>query len=556
MNHENKRYSMLFLSSVIQGGFFAVAVLILFLGIWIWQAYARKELTEESLRKLKAESRVVSLRLEEKQALALELVRHVAQYKSVYAGSAEAQSVLLKTDLLQTINEKNDVYDSPGCLFVCRRDGFFVSADTQKLGKNQFQIRTMVEAFFRDKDLSDLKGKWFIRNADNTAFLLYCFYFEKADMLTGITVPCSYISELIDRSLSDMDGIVLIDADGRQSDELKKAGRYETAVSEHLESEGIEIRGIVRLDIMSYLRRGTWMLLMIVVLLGMLLIGIFNLIYRKFLLDPVHHLSDEVREISSEGADVEKLHISQHGKIEEIVTLETALNHLLGEVIKGRMELYIKETEDNKQKLRQLRSQLRSHFYLNAIMTVNAMLYQNRNDDIRSYLSLLSDHMRYMMRLDQEMVRLQEELQHIENYLNMQKLKQKDSIVYYMECPSECGDIEIPHLILYTIVENAMKHAANLIDTLDLYIVAEIQEADDFRGLSISIEDNGPGFSVEAMEKYMGNHQPESSDENHIGLNNIRQSLNIRYGRDDLLRIENVLPHGAKVEIRIPYQEE
>lgn len=72
-----------------------------------------------------------------------------------------------------------------------------------------------------------------------------------------------------------------------------------------------------------------------------------------------------------------------------------------------------KRCGSRKEKLRMLRAQLRPHFYLNSIITVNSMTYQNRNEDIREYLACFSDYMRYMMKIHTDMIPLKQELKHI-----------------------------------------------------------------------------------------------------------------------------------------------
>ena len=204
--------------------------------------------------------------------------------------------------------------------------------------------------------------------------------------------------------------------------------------------------------------------------------------------------------------------------------------------------------------LRQLRAQLRPHFYLNAIMTINSMTYQDRNADIREFLSCLSDHMRYMFRITTGMVRLEDELKHVENYVDMQEIKFPSSVLLMTECPPELSRMEIPHLILYTVVENALKHAMDLSERLVLLIHCELLETEEFVGYRVVIEDNGPGFSQETIQLYNGEAILQDDGGRHIGLSNVKRSLQLQYKRKDLLILSNTAPKGARIEIRIPQE--
>jgi sensor histidine kinase YesM len=93
----------------------------------------------------------------------------------------------------------------------------------------------------------------------------------------------------------------------------------------------------------------------------------------------------------------------------------------------------------------------------------------------------------------------------------------------------------------------------SLYETLILLIQCELIEDSSFQGYRVIIEDNGKGFSGEQIEKFrIGNEVEEKQDGRHIGLSNIKKTLELQYGRKDLLRLSNVEPHGARVEIWIP----
>ena len=68
-------------------------------------------------------------------------------------------------------------------------------------------------------------------------------------------------------------------------------------------------------------------------------------------------------------------------------------------------------------------------------------------------------------------------------------------------------------------------------------------------------EDDGPGFSEEAMEKIITAEADDPFTKEHLGLTNVRYSLNLIYKRDDLLRISNRKEGGAHIELLIPKQE-
>lgn len=270
---------------------------------------------------------------------------------------------------------------------------------------------------------------------------------------------------------------------------------------------------------------------------------------NRLVVEPLNQLAVSIDDLQK---DPQHMRLEENAPVYELAKVEHTLNYLLEDVVSTRLQLMDRQMKEQKDQLRSLRAQLRSHFYLNAIMTVSNMTYQNRNEDIREYLDLLSRHMRYMMRIHTDTVELGEELEHVDHYVSMQNIRFPDSVVLVEDCPEDCLHIRIPHLYLYTIVENAFKHAMSLENTLLLMITCRKTNTTEWHGCSIVIEDNGQGFTEEFLRDFNNDQDGSENETGHIGLRNIRQSLWLRYHRRDLIVLSNAIPQGAKVELKIP----
>ena len=182
------------------------------------------------------------------------------------------------------------------------------------------------------------------------------------------------------------------------------------------------------------------------------------------------------------------------------------------------------------------------------------MTYQNRNEEIRQYIAALAKFMRYMLNLQCKQVLVTEELAHIDNYLKMQAIRFPNSVCVETRMDPGAENLEIPYLLLFTVVENTFKHAMNLYSTLKLRIRCEPADEPGFHGWRISVQDNGQGFSQEALARIRSTAVPENPKE-HLGLTNVRRTLMLTYGRSDLLHLSNLPEGGAMVEILIPEAE-
>jgi len=238
----------------------------------------------------------------------------------------------------------------------------------------------------------------------------------------------------------------------------------------------------------------------------------------------------------------------------EFDTVYRAFNEMGSQIEDLKIEAYENKVREQGEELTRLRAQIMPHFYLNAINTVANMTYSGDNEGIRAYLGFLAKYMRYMMNLKDRTVTLGQELDHIHNYLEMQKIRFPNSVDFFILCPDQLRNRDIPFLMVFTIVENTMKHAMDLYSTLEILIQCEAYQEDNFKGVRLVVEDNGPGFTKEVMEAYLDpNRIPQVKE--HIGLSNVIRTLQLTYRRNDLLRLSNSVTGGAHVELLIPDPE-
>lgn len=242
--------------------------------------------------------------------------------------------------------------------------------------------------------------------------------------------------------------------------------------------------------------------------------------------------------------------MQEHWGNREFNTLSGSFNAMVRSIHQARIDAYDRELQKRQDELTMLRAQIQPHFYLNAITTISNMTYQNRNEEIRQYIAALAKFMRYMLNLQCKQVLLSDELAHIGNYLKMQAIRFPNSVEVDTYLDPRAENLEIPYLLLFTVVENTFKHAMDLYRTLQLHIRCDALEDPTF-AFCISVRDNGSGFTPEVLERIRSNAAPANAKE-HLGLTNVRRTLMLTYGRDNLLRLSNPPEGGALVEILIP----
>ena len=92
------------------------------------------------------------------------------------------------------------------------------------------------------------------------------------------------------------------------------------------------------------------------------------------------------------------------------------------------------------------------------------------------------------------------------------------------------GDIEIPVLLLQTLVENSFSHGLTPERKGEISLFITKEKHNDAECLYICVSDNGKGFSAEVLEKIENNGEIYYNDRRHVGLQNIKKRLNLIYG--------------------------
>jgi two-component system LytT family sensor kinase len=113
----------------------------------------------------------------------------------------------------------------------------------------------------------------------------------------------------------------------------------------------------------------------------------------------------------------------------------------------------LKDTEINL-----LRSKLNPHFLFNSLNSLYALI-ELKPEKASQMMLELSDYLRFSLNQDfKKMISLQEEMQNLKRYLNIEKMRFDDKIKFHNNCEEIKEDLKIPALILQPLMENAIKY--------------------------------------------------------------------------------------------------
>ncbi len=172
--------------------------------------------------------------------------------------------------------------------------------------------------------------------------------------------------------------------------------------------------------------------------------------------------------------------------------------------------------------LRTLKFQINPHFIFNSLNSMSALTVIDP-ERARGMILKLADFLRYTLaNSDKQTAQFCDELENIKLYLEIEKIRFEDKFEYIEKVNDECKNILIPNMILQPLFENAIKHA--VYEALDKVFITLTCERNDlfFR---ITLENNyDPSFA--------------SSKGTGIGLQNIKNRMELIYHRPDLLEIK------------------
>ncbi|MCU1271024.1 MAG: signal transduction histidine kinase, LytS [Acidobacteriaceae bacterium] len=221
----------------------------------------------------------------------------------------------------------------------------------------------------------------------------------------------------------------------------------------------------------------------------------------------------------------------------------------IGYALESRERLAHQQTETarlneqlSKAQLSALRRQLEPHFLFNALNSIAGLIRENRNDAAVNMIAGLSDFLRHVVEdSNRQEVQLGEEIQYLQKYLDIQKVRFADRLALTLQVPSELLRSQVPSLILQPMVENALKHGiSRRAQGGEIRISA-------FRlngMLTLKVYNDGPSLAADYEGTGSG-----------VGISNTRARLRSLYGDSFELKLQNQGSHGVEASVSVPFRE-
>lgn len=284
-------------------------------------------------------------------------------------------------------------------------------------------------------------------------------------------------------------------------------------------------------------------------LIWIVILFISSYMMSRYFTYPVRMLvakMDRVREIEvfpgiavTRSDEIGKLASSYNAMMERI-------QHLVSE---------IKEAESRKQQfeLKMLQSQIAPHFLYNTLACISSLAKQQKTDAVRETIRSLVGLLSFSFDKKSEFVTLEEELEGLRMYAQIQQVRYRDKFALRIEAEPEALPCAMLKLTLQPLVENAIFHGlAPLKAQGDITVRAKCR-----RGrLIVTVRDDGTGMDSEQLASIFAQRRQAPSKHRFtgIGVMNVQERIRLHFGAEYGLRVFSRPGSGTLVRIELPVQ--
>ena len=396
-------------------------------------------------------------------------------------------------------------------------------------------------------------------------------------MLGVLLVDMNYssIEQLLEKANTDTSGeyVYLMAPDGEiiyhpkqnlihmglyEENNTEAAGYEDTTVKENFHGEkrlvtvktisytGWKLISVVPMKSFSMGMTGMRNLVVLLVALTVLAVVILNQMVSARISKPLRRLNDSVKEWEAGNMNPD-IYI---GGSMEVENLGKTLRSTVAQIRQLMDDIVVEQEEKRKSELDALQSQINPHFLYNTLDSIVWMITGERYDDAVFMITQLASLFRISLSKGKTVIKIEDEVKHARNYMNIQKIRYKNSFEVDFQIEEDILDGCIVKLVLQPLLENAIYYGMEFMDGEgEIHVRGYRKDKDVY----LEVEDNGLGMpEEEAAELLNGKERPHKHGSG-VGLVNVHSRLKLRFGEAYGLVIHSCPDEGMMVQIHIPY---
>lgn len=250
--------------------------------------------------------------------------------------------------------------------------------------------------------------------------------------------------------------------------------------------------------------------------------------YVKSIVRPIENLQKHMNSVE----DGRLITIEPDNKSRELNSVGHSYNTMIENIEMLISKLEYEEKLKKEAEYKALYSQIKPHFLYNTLETIQAMAITNDNEDVETAIGDLATLFRIGLSSDKSFITIEDELKHLESYVNIQLLRYKSKFTYNMDKGNLSGSSKFMKFTLQPLVENAIYHGIKLMDEPGFikvkisvgeckYIIEVVNSCDD-----VNLE------KLKQINYLLETSFEEENGGDGYGLYNVNQRLKLNFGKE------------------------
>lgn len=241
---------------------------------------------------------------------------------------------------------------------------------------------------------------------------------------------------------------------------------------------------------------------------------------------------------------------------DEIGELSASFNSMINKINNLIQTVYETKILKKEAELNALQSQINPHFLYNTLQIIDMLAEDEGIEAISEVSRALSRIFRYSINTGKEIVPLSREIEHVRNYVYIQKLRFKDRFEVVYDIDPALYESKIIKLVLQPLVENAIYHG---VEKKRGTCIIKLTAVKNENSIELTVEDNGAGMDPAQLDKIRKSldeeilhAQTDNLNPRSIGLKNVNARIRLYFGESYGITIDSRQHEGTVIRVRFP----
>ncbi|WP_135554367.1 sensor histidine kinase [Paenibacillus cymbidii] len=274
---------------------------------------------------------------------------------------------------------------------------------------------------------------------------------------------------------------------------------------------------------------------------------IYILVLQKVLIRPMGEVIRGMRNIGSGDLNT-RMNVGSFGDFKPIAQ---TFNVMAQEIEALTIGVYEGKLKAQEAEMKQLQMQINPHFLMNCLTIIYSFGALKDYASIQKMALHMADYFRFIIQQNDKPVPLRDELKHIRNYLEIQRLRFPNELQYEIVVAEPLAEVLVPPLSIQPFVENAIVHGFSKVQH-PFHLRIEAAWAEDGNTLAIAVADNGPGLTTGQLTLLNAADEQTYEPREHVGIWNVRRRLRLHWGPQAQVEFGHSSGGGALVRLVLP----